>query len=109
MKAEIKARWIEALRSGKYEQGKRALHPYGSKFCCLGVLCDVVDPSKWEGEEYNGAVGYLPGDLQDEVRLLDREQTHLINMNDGNPANGIAGKPFSEIADWIERNIPAEE
>lgn len=41
MKPEYKARWVEALRSGKYQQGKGRLNGEG-KFCCLGVLCDVV-------------------------------------------------------------------
>lgn len=50
MKADIKARWIEALKSGEYPQTKNALHrlrqiaedfpPEG--FCCLGVLCEIA-------------------------------------------------------------------
>ncbi len=41
MKADIKQRWMDALRSGKYKQGRGYLHKDDS-FCCLGVLCDVV-------------------------------------------------------------------
>ena len=41
MNKEIKARWVEALRSGNYEQGLHNLRR-GSEFCCLGVLCDIV-------------------------------------------------------------------
>lgn len=41
MNKEIKARWIEALRSGNYEQGKYYLRR-GDSYCCLGVLCDIV-------------------------------------------------------------------
>lgn len=36
--------WIEALLSGKYKQGKGALHEISngkSSFCCLGILCDL--------------------------------------------------------------------
>ncbi len=40
MKPEIKEMWIQALESGEYQQGHRALHP-GDNFCCLGVLCDL--------------------------------------------------------------------
>ena len=32
--------WLEALRSGKYKQGRRFLRNNG-EFCCLGVLCDI--------------------------------------------------------------------
>lgn len=45
MKASIKRAWIEALRSGKFEQGKNLLgfqRTDGSReYCCLGVLCMV--------------------------------------------------------------------
>ena len=47
MNAEIKARWVEALRSGRYLPGRRALHQDGA-YCCLGVLCEVVGGGEWE-------------------------------------------------------------
>ena len=44
MDPEIKARWVEALRSGRYEQGQSALNTGGAngQFCCLGVLCELA-------------------------------------------------------------------
>jgi len=42
---EVRAAWVEALRSGEYQQGQDALHKVtgnGSLFCCLGVLCDLA-------------------------------------------------------------------
>lgn len=42
MKAEIKAEWIAALRSGNYRQGYGGLRSEEDKFCCLGVLCDLA-------------------------------------------------------------------
>jgi len=41
MKPEIKKLWTDALRSGEYHQGRRALNSEG-RFCCLGVLCDLA-------------------------------------------------------------------
>lgn len=38
----FKAEWIEALRSGKYEQGFGALQTRSGKFCCLGVVCELL-------------------------------------------------------------------
>lgn len=38
-------KWIEALRSGEYRQGKGYLNRYKngeSLFCCLGVACEVA-------------------------------------------------------------------
>lgn len=42
MKAELKAKWIDALWSGAYEQGRGELYLRG-RYCCLGVLCVVAD------------------------------------------------------------------
>lgn len=41
MNEEIKAKWIAALRSGEYEQGRSSLRPSSNSYCCLGVLCDL--------------------------------------------------------------------
>jgi hypothetical protein len=42
MNPEIKQLWLDALRSGKYEQGKLMLKPTESSYCCLGVLCEIA-------------------------------------------------------------------
>lgn len=40
MNADIKQRWVEALRSGQYKQGSGCLKVNDS-YCCLGVLCEL--------------------------------------------------------------------
>jgi hypothetical protein len=54
MNPEVKAKWVAALRSGQYTQGtcflKRDVIVMGTtdqvtKFCCLGVLCDIAAQS----------------------------------------------------------------
>lgn len=45
MRPDIKARWVAALRSGEYQQGRANLYTEdsnGKHFCCLGVLCDLA-------------------------------------------------------------------
>lgn len=54
MNPDVKKMWVEALRSGKYQQCTGKLHDYldiedslvpeSSKhsYCCLGVLCDLA-------------------------------------------------------------------
>ena len=41
--------WIEALRSGKYEQAKGILRDVddNNKFCCLGVACEISGLGEW--------------------------------------------------------------
>lgn len=46
MNHEIKQAWLDALRSGKYKQGKERLcrinDEQEKEYCCLGVLCDLA-------------------------------------------------------------------
>jgi hypothetical protein len=48
MNQEIKTKWINALRSGDYEQGQGALKNPDGQYCCLGVLCDLYDKHRME-------------------------------------------------------------
>lgn len=103
MKTEIKTKWVEALRSGDYTQGKHVLRTKDNNFCCLGVLCDIVDPSGWEMSVLNDSyhyIGTLPMAFAQDIDfpLVPNVEGILQNMND-------SGVPFSEIADWIEENI----
>lgn len=45
MNPEIKAKWLAALRSGEYKQGRNRLRtnvPGAPQYCCLGVLCELA-------------------------------------------------------------------
>ncbi len=54
MDPELKEEWVAALRSGKYEQGIGTLRSEsGKRFCCLGVLCDILEPEGWELTPHN--------------------------------------------------------
>lgn len=51
MDADIRQQWVDALRSGKYEQGRRLLRDANGNYCCLGVLCDIFPSVVWERVE----------------------------------------------------------
>lgn len=53
MNKEWKEKWLTALRSGKYKQGKYVLRNNDDEYCCLGVLCDVYDDSLWYRDNGN--------------------------------------------------------
>lgn len=121
MNEELIRKWIEELRSGRYKQGHYALRlpSKGGKddeFCCLGVACDVVDPTAWalllNGKRYavDGMIGTLPYSIR--VKLFPRitfdsqEQnrieniiSRLVTMND------TEEKSFEEIADYLEERL----
>jgi uncharacterized protein YchJ len=47
MKKNIADKWVKALTSNEYKQGKNVLCHQGAnkqyKYCCLGVLCDLYN------------------------------------------------------------------
>lgn len=67
----VKREWIDALRSGAYRQGRRALHTVidqQDEFCCLGVLCDLAFQAGVISRELNGGI-YMYGDQGAELPL----------------------------------------
>lgn len=50
---EMKKKWLEALKSEKFEQRKGYLCK-DNKFCCLGVLCEIEGVEKCELPLYEG-------------------------------------------------------
>lgn len=115
MKKEIKKLWVEALRSGKYQQGRGELR-CDDTFCCLGVLCDLhakATGMAWEDKcRYLGQVGTLPDDVLDWSGLPDKNPLiagrRLSVHNDGwkrNRAPEQRAKKFPRIADLIEKHL----
>lgn len=109
MTPELKARWLKALRSGRYHQVTSYLQTADGKNCCLGVLCRIVAPRDWEkgcGDYLSHALAPNGNRLSlaglDCVGLTTKQQNRLIFLNDD------ACRSFPEIADWIEKSIKAE-
>lgn len=118
---QVRAKWVEALRSGDYKQGQNRLNTSG-RLCCLGVLCElaveaqVIPPpresmdSSTKGLIYgpdhdasrfslpNAVVKWAGLDRTDPRPVGDGRQRSLSQLNDG-------GKTFAEIADLIEGGL----
>ena len=97
MDAQLKAKWVEALRSGEYGQTDGQLQR-GRSYCCLGVLCVIADIAI----NATGVCPVIDGAETDSYqpiwdRLGSRHQ-ELVQMND-------SGSTFAEIADFIEANL----
>lgn len=102
MDQTLKQQWMTALRSGEYLQGTGSLK-YGDKYCCLGVLCSVMEVSMNKRQTsfyYNGERMdvCLSIDLQQDIGMTGENQSKLANMND-------EGRSFLEIADYIEKAL----
>ena len=96
MKPEIKARWLTALRSKEYAQGRGALcqqHNGIMEFCCLGVLSDLYAKDHnvpWMPPDRAGKAhtlhceaGELPNQVLDWIGLEDHNPTVLFRDSEG--------------------------
>lgn len=102
-------RWVEALESGYYAQGKCALNDNG-RFCCLGVACEIFKTDETPIETsasgitlYDGQGGNAPDYVMDKLGLYDRrgklqgKPETLARIND-------SGASFISIAEIIRKN-----
>lgn len=133
MNKEIKKKWIEALRSGEYRQGRGMLCSLDHhKYCCLGVLTDLYikeHPNKayWSDQkvvEDNKVVIYTGKSFLPEVvmrwaeleyadpiipYLIDKISVplsvHITAINDGFQYQEIPNHSFKQIADMIEESL----
>jgi len=116
MKKEIADIWVKALRSDDYKQVQGYLtkrEGNTNSFCCLGVLCDIMQKqtkelkveTMYDHYKYNGHGSNLPVEVRKWSGMtssdggftsnVDLEET-LMTLND-------TGKTFKEIADLIEK------
>ena len=106
MKEAIADKWVEALRSGEFEQTAGVLAiSTRTAHCCLGVLCEVAIknglelsvavPKLGHSTEFDGCAVFLPDHVAEWAGLMRKGESVLSSMND-------AGKTFAEIADRIE-------
>ena len=125
MNKELKDKWVNALYSGKYKQAIGGLRT-GDFFCCLGVLCDIVNPNGWEEDinncyTFEKSLGYLPKSILEIADFTHIEEVPNVRDNDaltGDPGYlddydsfvtlselNDGGKSFTEIANEIERRL----
>ena len=103
MNKNLKRKWLRALRSGRYKQGKYYLRNSEDRYCCLGVLCECLEKPKWN--DMNGYYKYKDryvGTVSKRI-LSDKIQNTLIDLNDSECMS------FLEIADYIKNNIKETE
>ena len=107
---ELRQKWLDALRSGEYEQGRDYLHIRdcdGHKYCATGVLADVLgaawvlersaEEDWWAFDVFRPDRGSMFGLDSGYVEELDlgREIDAATSLND-------RGDSFHQIADYLE-------
>lgn len=107
MKPRMKAKWIKALESGKYQKGFFALRK-SDTFCCLGVLCDLHDSTKWGRQMnrfYYSVDNYLsstslPYPLYKQYEITYDEINDLMKINDER-----SSVTFEPVIEYIKKNM----
>jgi hypothetical protein len=132
MKKEVAKKWIKALRSGKYKQGKGYLKQFTSKneprHCCLGVLCELYDQQMKKNHKktlfaehmidsesgtfvefisFNKHDGGLPKEVREWANMINPCGEFVNNKDRVEYLSDLNddGKKFSTIADIIEKNV----
>lgn len=115
--------WVEALRSGQYQQGREVLRET-DKHCCLGVACAVTNLGHWEKESsFMGSIHYYyKVEEEKDFMLLPEAVCEYYGFNRNNPIvkhNGIEMElttandkyrfDFNKIADLIEQTYLTPE
>lgn len=101
-------KWLKALRSDEYTQGRGRLHGIKeNSYCCLGVACHLVHKKQLKNPLY--AEAGSPDDTSEEGKPIfykipknlreGRLVAELIDLNDVHLYN------FEQIADWVEENV----
>ena len=113
MLTENQQKWVDALRSGEFEQTTGSLQD-GDAYCCLGVACVVaeregVKPRRrnHSGELIGGDMSCQPLEITDWLGIWSGNGEHehdetfssdtLVDLNDQEAMT------FAEIADHIEK------
>jgi hypothetical protein len=135
MNPEIKQKWLNALRSGEYPQGRNSLRN-GNGFCCLGVLCDIYSKEtnkSWTRYDADRGEVYVPFDelrdkvedlydylhMDEEPELLPQSVMNWAGLESGSPEVEVdigplkrelatlndEGETFDTIADLIEKSL----
>ena len=124
MNSQIKQKWVDALRSGKYTQAQSKLYS-GDGFCCLGVLCDIyakevgdiawvkkdpsktwIDVDKWDYWYFDDQSEVLPDCVCKWAELDENDPdvykncvlTTLASLND-------KGVTFEDLSEVIEEQL----
>ena len=115
---DFKAKWIDALRSGRYKQTREVLRgpvwddeaqefvKDQTGYCCLGVACNLTyrgwRPSDDPNNNIEGAFDWRKGlqatDTKGFPFVNNKVAESLAVLND-------SGATFEQIADWIEEYL----
>jgi hypothetical protein len=120
MNPEIKDRWLRALRSGEYRQGRGRLKGTSTfdgsaRYCCLGVLCELaVQDGVIPAPEETGPRSLYGSDGELTWSDLPTSVAAWAGLDDHDPAPATGRKlsdrnddgwSFEDLANLIEKDF----
>lgn len=127
MNASIGRKWISALRSSLYAQGRSWLRQANNngefRYCCLGVLCDIYtqeNNKEWDQVANPNSRSTLPiiSSIENVDNVLPNEVIEWAGLNSDNPRIDVNGikialsdlndqyeYDFDTLADLIEAQL----
>lgn len=116
-------KFIKALRSGKYKQGREALRLRGQWYCCLGVACDVSKKGRWQYQKTRKGYKYTCKNNAASTSTLPAPVAEWLGIDSADPILTVPSRfssvgsntmqatrvndqlraKFAEIADAFER------
>jgi len=116
MNQVVKQKWVAALRSGKFVQGRSKLKHVskeGNQHCCLGVLCEVHDQEYGCEQSFIGLEGFPPEHVMNWAELPDAANLQFTFVRDDGQKfkesliylNDVRMYDFNQIADLIEAQL----
>ena len=108
MNTEIRDKWVNALESGLFKQGRFVLHnTKEDSYCCLGVLCRVLElPEAFDAKDRGF---FMMEDGIEQDTLLSEAQLQAAGLTiddhmDLADFNDWEGWKFPQIAKYIREN-----
>ena len=114
---ELRAKFLVALKSGEYKQGRGRLKR-GDQYCVLGLMCEVSQCGNWinklgnvgwahkacskdfnpeySADYYMKHAADLPKEVLEAYNISHKFESTLMVLND------FANETFSEIAQFLE-------
>lgn len=108
MDTELRNKWTAALRSGNYQQGRLGLHDLDNRYCCLGVLCEVLELESvrrrggyvyYDNDQKWPTTWNVPDPVKHEIGFSADAEFTLIHLND------VQKLTFEQIAAYIDTNL----
>lgn len=120
MNADVRQLWVDALRSGRFQQGHYRLatvqtDDVTASYCCLGVLCELARDAgvpltvdeRPGSRTYDGERNYLPAAVLEWAGL--RDGNPAVTWNDRrwslSVVNDGSRLPFAAIARIVEEQL----